>query len=164
MTPRSSWYCTPSSRPRVARGSRSRLRAFWDFAYVQLRSSPPSATNQSATRCGSPRGPFVAHCMTIFSARKPRSSSSDISIWLRRDGKLLRGRQHRAARLVRLEHHRVARLLEDLAGEPLVRGVGALEDHGAVGELGGPRMVLAHPARPLGRHPDACARAGLHLS
>src|SRR5215210_3364372 len=104
--------------------------------------------------CGSPRGPLVAHCITIFSPRKPCTSSSDISIWLRRDGKVLGGLQHGPARLLRLEHDRVARLLEDLAGKPLVRGEGALEDQRAVGQLGGGRMVLAHPAGALRRHPD----------
>src|SRR3954454_21039777 len=140
MTPRSSSYWTPSSSPRVARGSRSRLLAFCDFAYVHDRSG--STTNHRATMCGSPRGPFVAHCITIFSARKSPTSSSDISIWLRRDGKLLRGVQHCSAGLVRLQHDRVARLLQDLAGEPLVRRVGAVEDDRAVGELGGARVVL----------------------
>src|SRR5215216_4614818 len=114
--------------------------------------------------CASPRGPIVAHCMTIFSARKSRTSSADISIWLRRDGKLLSSLQNRPARLVRLEHDGVARLLEDLAGEPLVRRVRALEDHGAVGELGGAGMVLAHPARALGGDPDARRAAGLDLT
>src|SRR4051794_4898617 len=99
--------------------------------------------------CGSPRGPLVAHCITICSARKSRTSSSDIWISLRRDGKLFRGLEHGAPGLLGLEHHRVAGLLQDLAGEPLIGGVGALEDHGAVGELGRPRMVLAHPARAL---------------
>src|SRR5919198_3747930 len=106
--------------------------------------------NHSATMCGKPRGPLVAHCITICSARKPRTSSSDISIWLRRDGKALSRLQHGAPGLLGLEHHRVARLLEDLAGQPLVGSEGALEDHRTIGELGGARMVLAHPARPLG--------------
>src|SRR5215207_4301390 len=113
--------------------------------------------------CARPRGPIVAHCMTIFSATKPRTSSADISIWLRRDGKLLSSLQNRPARLVRLEHDGVARLLENLAGEPLVRRVRALEDHGAVGELGGTGMVLAHPARSLWGDPDARRAARLDL-
>ena len=36
--------------------------------------------------CGTPRGPMVAHCMTICSARNARTSSSVIWIWSRRDG------------------------------------------------------------------------------
>src|SRR4051794_5002964 len=162
ITPRSSWYWTPSSSPTVARGSRSRLRAFCDLAYVHERSG--SSTNQSGTRCGSSRGPFVAHCMTIFSARKARASSSDISIWLRRDGKLLRGLQHRGARGLGLEHHRAARLLEDLAGQPLVRGEGALEDQRAVRQLGAGGMVLAHPPGALGGHPDLRSGPRLDLA
>src|SRR5215211_1426102 len=120
--------------------------------------------NHIATMCGTPREPLVAHCITIFSARKPRTSSSDISIWLRRDGKLLRGLQNGPASLLGLEHDGVPGLLQDLAGEPLIRGVCALEDHGAVRQLSGARMVLAHPARPLGRDPYARARARLDLT
>src|SRR5687768_14141299 len=99
--------------PSVARGSRSRFFAFCDFAYVQPRSSPWSWTNQSATMCGSPRGPFVAHCITICSSRKAEISSADISIWLRRDGKSFGGFEYGGARLLGLQHHGVAGLLED---------------------------------------------------
>ena len=98
----------------MARGSRSRLRAFWDFAYVHPRSSFASPTNQSGTMCGRPRGPSVAHCMTIFSPRKARTSSSDISIVAGGYARVTASRscsrvQHRAARLLGLEHDGVAR-------------------------------------------------------
>src|SRR5688500_10245640 len=62
--------------------------------------------------------------------------------------------EHRGASLFRLDHHGIAAEAEDLVHEP----VGALEmllgDHGAVLQLLDHPLVLARPARALGRPPD----------
>src|SRR6266403_745556 len=69
-----------------ARPSRSRLRTFWDFPYVQASSALPSRTYQSGIKCGRPPGPMVAHVSTRSSSRKRISSDSDMVMVLRRDG------------------------------------------------------------------------------
>src|SRR5919109_723219 len=113
---------------------------------------------------GRPRGPTVAHCITICSATNARISSSVISISDRREGmpqsvrrrrrfggggasagSALHGArerlgrlEHRGTGLLRLEHHGVAGRLEQLACQPLVRGVRPLHDDGA-------SPVASHP-------------------
>ena len=56
--PRSSPYSVPASTSSVARGSRSRLRTFCDFAKVQTQSSPSRTVNHIGIECGQPRGPI----------------------------------------------------------------------------------------------------------
>ena len=85
MTPRSSWYSLPASTCSVARGSRSRLRTFWDFANVHAHSSPSRTTYQSGMRCGKPSGRSVAQT-TVRSCveERARPRRRDIRIWSRR--------------------------------------------------------------------------------
>jgi hypothetical protein len=85
MTPRSRWYSSrPASICSVARGSRSRLRTFWDLAYVHAQIRPSRTTYQSGMRCGKPRGPIVAQVTMRSSSRNARTSASDMVIWSRR--------------------------------------------------------------------------------
>src|SRR3954467_4412380 len=85
ITPRSSWYWTPSSTWSVACGSRSRFFAFCDFANVHPISPSPSGTYQSGTRWGRLCGPIVATLMIFCSSRKSRTSSGVMRIWPRRE-------------------------------------------------------------------------------
>src|SRR5436190_4749539 len=84
MTPRSSWYSLPASTCSVARGSRSRLRTFCDFANVQDHSSSSRTTNQRGMRCAKPSLPCVAQMTVRSSSRNARTSSGVILICSRR--------------------------------------------------------------------------------
>ena len=78
ITPRSSWYSSPSSTWSVVAASRSRLRTFCDFAYVQAQISPSRTTYQSGIRCGQPRGRWSRRSRRAArrgTPRPPRRSS-----------------------------------------------------------------------------------------
>jgi len=89
ITPRSSRYSVPASTCSVQRDSRSRLRTFWDFAYVQAQHSPSRSTYQSGIRCGQPSAPTVAHVSVRCSSRNARTSASLIAMAARLIGRRL---------------------------------------------------------------------------
>ena len=129
ITPRSSSYASPASTCSVARGSRSRLRTFCDFAYVHAHSSPSRTTYQSGIRCGQPSRPFVAQVTRALLVEEgrapPRRSCGSASRRLTRAEACRASRsaaaQHRLARVGGLEHGGVAGLLEHLAHEVVRR-------------------------------------------
>ena len=170
---------SPSSICSVARGSRSRLRTFWDLAYVQAQISPSRTTYQSGIRCGQPREAVGRADHDPLLARGSAACSSAVSLICvaPAHGRALSARSssrppaiasaaaRTAARAsLGLEHDRVAGLLERLAHEPVDAGEAELDDHRAVLELGDDVALLARPARALGRDPHPSAARGGHLA
>ena len=179
ITPRSSSYALARLDLQRARGSRSRLRTFCDFAYVQTHSSPSRTTYQSGIRCGQPSRPDASRRSPCAARRGSAATSSSLILicsrrltaascahGAARAAGRSRGREHRLARVGGLEHGRVAGLLEHLAHEPVAcPRSGSSTTTAPSSQLGrATRALLARPAGALGRDPDARDARGLDLA